>query len=136
MEDNRILDKDLFLFLLDIEVKRARRYQNFLALLLLKVKPLLEKDSEKRLEESYKRLSNVVLQEIRESDLLGSLEKNRLVVMLPYADEAAGNYAKSRLTRVLEDCDFQNEGYNIMIHQTCFPLNGTNTEEIIRNIYM
>ena len=35
----RILDKDLFLYLLDLEVKRARRYQNFISILLMKLVP-------------------------------------------------------------------------------------------------
>ncbi len=36
-EFGRILKRDLFLFLLDLEVKRARRYQNFLSILIMKI---------------------------------------------------------------------------------------------------
>lgn len=32
-EFGRVLKKDLFLYFFDLEVKRARRYQNFLCLL-------------------------------------------------------------------------------------------------------
>ena len=40
----RILDKNLFLFLLDLEVKQARRYQNFLSILILKLNALSKDD--------------------------------------------------------------------------------------------
>ena len=43
---DRVLDKDLFLFLLDLEVKRARRYQNFICLPLPKLKPSSKSDNE------------------------------------------------------------------------------------------
>ena len=35
----RILSKDLFLYLLDHEVKRALRYQNFISILLMRLVP-------------------------------------------------------------------------------------------------
>ena len=82
----RILNRDLFLFLLDLEVKRARRYQNFLCLLLLKIKQFSKEDNGGGLQACYQTLSNLLMEEIRESDIIGSLELDKLVVLLPYAD--------------------------------------------------
>jgi GGDEF domain-containing protein len=128
----RILNRDLFLFLLDLEVKRARRYQNFLCLVLLKIKPFLKEEDGGGLQACHQLLSNLLMEEIRESDIIGSLELDRLVVLLPYADVKAGTYVQSRFGDALEYYDFKNKGFEIMIDQVCFPINGTDTMDLIR----
>ncbi len=49
----RILSKDLFLYLLDLEVKRGRRYQNFLSILILDLVALPKGDGGTDLETTY-----------------------------------------------------------------------------------
>jgi GGDEF domain-containing protein len=128
----RILNQDLFLFLLDLEVKRARRYQNFLCLMLLKIKPFSQEVDGGGLQACYKTLSDLLMEEIRESDIIGSLELNKLVVMLPYADVKAGTYVQSRFEDSLKYYDFKNKGFEIVIDQICFPIHGTDTMDLIR----
>jgi GGDEF domain-containing protein len=128
----RILNQDLFLFLLDLEVKRARRYQNFLCLMLLKIKPFSQEGDGGGLQACYRTLSDLLMEEIRESDIIGSLELNKLVVMLPYADVKAGTYVKSRFEDSLKYYDFKSKGFEIMIDQICFPIHGTDTMDLIR----
>jgi GGDEF domain-containing protein len=128
----RILDQDLFLFLLDLEVKRARRYQNFLCLMLLKIRQFSLEGDGGGLEACSRILSNLLLGEIRESDIIGSLELNRLVVLLPYADVKAGTHVQSRFEDTLKYYDFKNKGFEIMIDQVCFPIHGTDTMDLIR----
>src|SRR5512137_2143301 len=98
----RILNQDLFLFLLDLEVKRARRYQNFLCLMLLKIKQFSREGDGGGLEACSRILSNLLMGEIRESDIIGSLELDRLVVLLPYADVKAGTHVQSRFEDALK----------------------------------
>ena len=131
LEFGRILKKDLFLYLLDLEVKRARRYQNFLCLLLLKFQRCSDHngcDSQT----CFKTLSDLLKVEMRESDILGSLGGNKLVVLLPYADRSAGSNAKSRFEGTLKYYDFKSKGYKVMINQICFPINGTDTMDLIK----
>ena len=128
----RTLNRELFLFLLDLEVKRARRYQNFLCLMFLKIRQFSPEDDGGGLQACSRTLSNLLMEEIRESDIIGSFEANRLAVLLPYADAKAGAYVKSRFEDVLKYCDFKNKGFEIMIDQVCFPINGTNTMDLIR----
>jgi GGDEF domain-containing protein len=128
----RILNRDLFLFLLDLEVKRARRYQNFLCLMLFKIKQFSKEDNGGGLKACYQTLSDLLMEEIRESDIIGSLELDRLVVLLPYADVKAGTYVQSRFEDALEYYDFKNKGFKIMIDQVCFPVHGTDTMDLIR----
>jgi GGDEF domain-containing protein len=128
----RILNRDLFLFLLDLEVKRARRYQNFLCLMLFKIKQFSKEDNGGGLKACYQTLSDLLMEEIRESDIIGSLELDRLVVLLPYADVKVGTYVQSRFEDALKYYDFKNKGFEIMIDQVCFPVHGTDTMDLIR----
>jgi diguanylate cyclase (GGDEF)-like protein len=127
----RILNRDLFLFLLNLEVKRARRYQNFLCLMLLKIKQFSQEGDGGGLQACNRTLSNLLAEEIRESDIVGSFELNKLVVLLPYADEKAGACVKSRFEDTLKYYDFKSKGYEIMIDQVCFPVHGTDTMDLI-----
>jgi diguanylate cyclase (GGDEF)-like protein len=128
----RILNRDLFLFLLNLEVKRARRYQNFLCLMLLKIKQFSQEGDAGGLQACNRTLSTLLAEEIRESDMVGSFELNKLVVLLPYADEKAGACVKSRFEDTLKYYDFKSKGYEIMVDQVCFPVNGTDTLDLIK----
>jgi hypothetical protein len=130
VKGDRILNRDLFLYLLDLEVKRAQRYQNFLSILILKLNAL-SKDGSGDLQTSYQMLANLLSEEIRETDILGQLSKNRVWALLPYADVWAGAHAKSRFEDTLKCCDFRSKGYEVMIHQVSFPIHGTSTKSLM-----
>ncbi len=131
---SRILSRDLFLLLLDLEVKRARRYQNFLCLMSLKIERLARDGDGANLQSCHRTLMNLMMEEIRESDIIGSLELNKLVVLLPYADAKAGAYVKSRFEDVLKYYDFKNSGFEVVVDQVCFPIHGTDTMDLIRRV--
>jgi hypothetical protein len=56
----RILTKDMFLYFLDLEVKRARRYQNFICVLLMELVPFSEKDDEQNFETCRQTLTKIL----------------------------------------------------------------------------
>jgi hypothetical protein len=130
----RVLNRDLFFFFLDLEVKRARRYQNFLCLLLLKIKQCSMNENGWNFHTCCEILSDLISVEMRESDVLGLLDSNKLVVLLPYADGNAGGHAKSRFESTLKYYDFESKGFEVIIDQICFPINGTNTTDLIRKV--
>lgn len=130
----RILNKNLFFYLLDLEVKRARRYQNFYCILLLKLIRLSNHDDVRGIQSCFQIVANLVIEEIRESDTLGSLGENNLAILLPYADIFAGEHAKSRLEDSLKYYDFKSMGCEVMINQVCFPTNGTNSIDLIKKV--
>ena len=127
----RFLNKDLFLYLLDLEVKRARRYQNFLSLLLLNLNQLSKNDG-KYFHVCHQALGRLLTTEMRETDILGSLGGNSLAILLPYADPYAGSMAKSRFENILKYYDFKDKGFEVMIGEVCFPVNGADTVDLIR----
>ena len=128
----RILKRDLFLFLLNLEVKRARRYQNFLCLMLLRIRQFSQQGDGGGLHACSRTLSDLLAEEVRESDIIGSFEINKLVVLLPYADEKAGACVKSRFEDTLKYYDFKSKGFEIMIDQVCFPVNGSDTMDLMK----
>ena len=130
----RILSKDLFLYLLDLEVKRGRRYQNFLSILILDLVALPKGDEGTDIETTYQMLTTLLKDEMRETDIFGALGENRLIVLLPYADLLAGDQVKSRFENVLDHYDFKSRGYKVNVHQVSFPTNGTDTAELMKKL--
>jgi diguanylate cyclase (GGDEF)-like protein len=128
----RILNRDLFHFVLDIEVKRSRRYQNFLCLMLFKIKQFSQEGDRGGMQACCRKLGDLLMEETRESDIIGSLELDKLVVLLPYADMKAGAHVKSRFEDTLKYYDFKSKGIEIMIDQVCFPINGSDTTDLIK----
>lgn len=134
MEIGRTLSRELFLYLLDLEVKRSRRYQNFFCLLNIKLYQIPGRKNGKSLPECYQKLARWLIEELRESDILGSLVDDQLVALLPYADRSASNRVRSRFQGNLHHYDLKNEGYEVMIDQICFPKDGTDTADLVRKI--
>lgn len=127
----RILGRDFFLHLLDLEMKRARRYQNFVSLLLLRVSPL-SGESPMNLSGCCAKLKEILADEMRETDLIGAFTQDKMVALMPYASECSGNKAKGRIERMLKFCDFEREGCQIAIQAICFPANVTNIADLLR----
>ena len=68
----RVLNRDLFLFILDIEVKRSRRYQNFLCLMHFKINQFSQQEDRGSLQACHRKLSHLLMEETRESDIIGA----------------------------------------------------------------
>ena len=129
-----IMDKEVFLHFLDLEVKRACRYQNFVCLLVIKLEECSKDCGEEDCELCHEIVGNLLKVEMRESDILASFGSNQLVVMLPYADKGAGNVAKSRLESSLNHYEFNKMGYEVKVQQVCFPMDGTCTKDLLRQV--
>jgi hypothetical protein len=100
--------------------------------MLLKIKQFLQEGDGGGLQVCNRTLSDLLAEEIRESDMIGSLELNKLAVLLPYADSKAGASVKTRFEDTLKYYDFKSKGFEIMIDQVCFPVNGSDTLELVK----
>lgn len=130
----RVLGQNLFFLLLDHEVKRARRYQNFISLLHLRLKVSGEGGSPDQLETCHEILGDLLSLEIRDSDLLAPLEEDGWLILLPYADLQTGEKAKSRLEETLRYFDFQKRGFEIAIDLWEFPGHWTDTQDLFHQL--
>ena len=131
---DRILSRETFLYFLDLEVKRSRRYQNFFSILVLKLAELYSHENSRELQACIQRLAHLLKEEMRDSDILGALEENRLAVLLPYADLLAGGDTRSRFENTLRYYDFGQDGYYVEIEQLFFPRDGTDTPDFIEKM--
>ena len=131
-EFGRILKWDLFLFLLDLEVKRALRYQNYLSILILKLVRSSSSNNGEGLQTCHKLLTGLLTDEMRETDIIGYLGEDKLIVLLPYADVSAGNIVRYRCENLLKYYDLKSNGYETVIRQICFPMHGTSTVDLIK----
>lgn len=130
----RILNRELFLYLLDLEVKRARRYQEFFCVLVMNLCSLTKQDNGHNQQNCLEILSNLIKEEFRDSDILGNLSDECIAAILPYADVSAGAVARARLEGSLKYCDFEKAGYDVKIDQICFPCDGTDVNELVKRV--
>lgn len=130
----RILTRDVFLHFLDLEVKRSRRYQNFFSVLVLKLDELPNQDNGAGLQACRGRLTRLLAEEMRDSDILGAVGEKTLAVILPYADLMAGGNTRSRFESSLHFYDFTRDGFRVVIDQLCFPKDGTDTSDLFRKV--
>lgn len=126
-----VLNKKAFLSLLDLEIKRARRYRNCLSLLSLTFSHLDPSPMENP-GISLKTLACLLKNKLRDSDIVGQDGGNRLLVMLPYADTEAAHKVTEKLERCFQDYGFGGNGFTVEIDEVCFPIHATNADELLR----
>ncbi len=134
MAKEKILSRELFLDLLAMEVNRGIRYQNYFSLLKVRLSPLPGYEEGKGLKSCSQNLSDLLMEELRDSDVLGVLAENQLAVLMPYADTSAGSLFKSRLLGCLKYYDFTQRGYAVLIDLICFPIDGTSTASLVERL--
>jgi GGDEF domain-containing protein len=134
VERRQIPNRAMFLYLIDLEVKRAQRYQNFFCILKLKLSQIPDYENGKGLQTCYQTLRHLLIEEMRESDILGSLGDDQLAILIPYADPSSGGSARSRLEGSLKYYESKNEGYKVMIDQISFPIDGTNAADLVEKL--
>jgi GGDEF domain-containing protein len=136
MERGKLLNRELFFDQLNYEVKRARRYQNFFSLLRLKLSriPGYDNGNGAGLKNCYQTLSNLLIEELRESDILGCIESDQMVILVPYADLSALGLFRSRLEDSLKYYEFRKKGYEIQIDPLCFPVDGTDATDFVEKL--
>ncbi len=133
-DQRRILNRDVFFRLLDLEVKRARRYQNFFSLLIMRLKGLTDRMESGALQDCYQKLCGLLSSELRANDILGALDRDKVVALLPYADTMAADSVKSRFEGNFKYFSFYDEGFEIEMKRFCFPVDGADTGDLIQRL--
>lgn len=132
-ELGRIVSREIFFHLLDLEVKRARRYQNFFCVLIMKLIRHSPDDGTGRMD-CYGRLARMLKDEFRESDILSCLSENCVAALLPYGDAVAGERTRSRCEANLEYLNLPLRGYGVKVEQLLFPVDGTSSSDLIQKL--
>jgi hypothetical protein len=126
-EDFRVLTPEAFDFVLNNELKRAVRSQNFLTLLL--VDPALPRAGERT--SVAGELARLVSREVRETDLLSQTPEGQVSVVLLDADLQNSMRVVDRLMSRLEHYEFQTP-MAIEFGAACCPTHGADADSLRR----
>src|SRR5215213_2476330 len=96
-EGSRLLTPNAFEFVLDGELKRAVRSQNFLTLVVLETRREWEGLEVTADDGTVEEVAQLVGREIRDTDLLGKTEKGSLALVLLDADFENSTHVIDRL---------------------------------------
>ena len=134
-EDIRLLTPEAFDFVLNNELKRAVRSQNFLTLVLLEPSLQTGKNpgtaSASPSHETVREVARLVSREIRETDLLAQNETGRVSVVLLDADLQNSMRVIDRLMARFEHYEFQTP-LAIEVGAACCPTHGVDIESLRR----
>jgi hypothetical protein len=137
-EDFRVLTPEAFDFVLNNELKRAVRSQNFLTLLLLE--PTAASPSAKGAAaphtstpppEAVRQVARLVSREVRETDLLAQTGTGRVSVVLLDADLQNSMRVVDRLMARFEHYEFPTP-LEIEVGAACCPTHGVDVESLRR----
>jgi hypothetical protein len=124
--------EDFYRFL-DLEIKRARRYQNFFSIIrfemLARTKPWT-----RRQEKHFKSLVNLLREEIRDADVIGQTWDNEVMIILPHCDQSGANVVQMRLSGVIKDFHFGKNDFKVNSDLVCFPVEGTDMPAILEKL--
>ena len=129
-EDFRVLTPEAFDFVLNNELKRAVRSQNFLTLVL--VEPSIADappGGNGERERLVRHIAGLVSREVRETDLLSQTEAGRLSVVLLDADLQNSMRVVDRLMSRLEHYEFPRP-IEIEVGAACCPTHGVDGESL------
>lgn len=118
--ETSVFKKQVFLFFLDMELEKAMRYHTYISLLLVELG--YSKPQAKDVGERVERLASILSSELRRTDIVGRLDKDKLSVILPNTDRTSGNIVKERLGLTLADYSFPS-----FFALACFPSDGTDS---------
>jgi len=118
---------------LDLEIKRARRYQNFFAVMRFEVNEEVAKKA-KIQANGLESLVKLLRGEIRETDVIGQTDQNEIMIILPYCDSSGADVVKIRLNNLVRDFRSGKGEFKIKSGLVCFPMEGTDMAEILTNL--
>lgn len=130
-EGSRLLTPNAFEFVLDGELKRAVRSQNFLTLVVLEAKREWEGLMVTADDGTLDEVAQIVGREVRDTDLLGRTEKGTLSLVLLDADFDNSSRVIERLVQRIDSYDFATL-LRISVGAACYPTHAVDAPSLKR----
>ena len=130
-ESTRLLTPNAFEFVLDGELKRAVRSQNFLTLVVLEARREWDGLEMTADEGMLKEVAQVIGREVRETDPLGRTDKGSLALVLLDADFDSSTRVIDRLVARIDHYDFPTP-LRISVGAACYPTHAVDAESLKR----
>ncbi len=130
-EGSRLLTQNAFEFVLDGELKRAVRSQNYLTLVVLETKREWEGLEVTADDGMVEEVAQVVGREVRDTDLLGKTDKGTVSIVLLDADFDNSARVIERLVSRIDNYDFPRP-LRISVGAACYPTHAVDAETLRR----
>jgi GGDEF domain-containing protein len=130
-EGSRLLTPNAFAFVLDGELKRAVRSQNFLTLVMLEAKREWEGLMVTADDGTVEEVAQIVGRELRDTDLIGHTEKGTLALVLLDADYDNSSRVIDRLVQRIDNYDFPTQ-LRISVGAACYPTHAVDADSLKR----
>jgi len=126
---SRLLTPNAFEFVLDGEMKRAVRSQNYLTLVVLEARREWDGMSVTADPGTLEEVASIVGHEVRDTDLLGSTENGMLSVVLLDADYENGTRVIDRLVQRIDHYEFTSP-LRISVGAACYPTHAVDPDSL------
>jgi GGDEF domain-containing protein len=130
-EGSRLLTPNAFEFVLDGELKRAVRSQNFLTLVMLEASREWEGMTVTADDGTVQEVAQIIGKEVRDTDLLGHTEKGTLALVLLDADFEHSSRVIDRLVARIENYEFPT-ALRIAVGAACYPTHAVDADSLKR----
>ena len=131
-EDNsKVLTQGAFEFVLDSELKRAVRSQNFLTLVTLEAVREWEGMTVTADEGTLQEVADIVGREVRDTDVLGHTDRGTLTLVLLDADFEHSTRVIDRLVSRMENYEFTT-ALRIAVGAACYPTHAVDADSLKR----
>jgi hypothetical protein len=130
-EGSRLLTPGAFEFVLDSELKRAVRSQNFLTLVTLEASREWEGMTVTADDGTVHEVAQLIGKEVRDTDLLGHTDRGTLALVLLDADFDHSTRVIDRLVARIENYEFATP-LRIAMGAACYPTHAVDAESLKR----
>jgi hypothetical protein len=130
-EGSKVLTPGAFAFVLESELKRAVRSQNFLTLVIVEATREWEGMMVTADEGTVQEVAHIIGKEVRDTDLIGQTEKGSLALVLLDADFDHSTRVIERLVSRIENYEFPTT-LRIAIGAACYPTHAVDAESLKR----
>ena len=130
-EGSKVLTPGAFEFVLDSELKRAVRSQNFLTLVVLEASREWEGIMVTADDGTVQEVAQIIGKEVRDTDLLGHTDKGTLALVLLDADFEHSTRVIDRLVARIENYEFPT-ALRIAVGAACYPTHAVDAETLKR----
>jgi hypothetical protein len=130
-EGSRLLTPGAFEFVLDSELKRAVRSQNFLTLVTVEASREWEGMMVTADEGTLHEVAEIIGREVRDTDVLGHTDKGSLALVLLDADFEHSTRVIDRVFSRIENYEFPT-ALRIAVGAACYPTHAVDAESLKR----
>jgi hypothetical protein len=130
-EGSKLLTPGAFEFVLDSELKRAVRSQNYLTLVTVEASREWEGMTMTADDGTLQEVAQIIVREVRDTDLIGHTDKGMLALVLLDADFDHSSRVIERLVSRIENYEFSN-ALRIAVGAACYPTHAVDAESLKR----